>query len=127
MGEPIDRSQRVFDNFMKFEKIFPQLEDVTLEWTEAGNGIRRYSATEKMPYEYKVSMREHSGLIHCNNGLCRYGGFELDFIIRDMIQNKETVKEGSRICSGQEMLSKKISRKCLNSIQYRITLIYKKT
>jgi hypothetical protein len=127
MGTPMDRSNRLFGRLAKFEEVYPELEDAILEWVEESQGVYRFRKTNDTNYDNKVSLREYGDLIHCSNGLCRQGGFELGFELSSMVRNKETVKEGSKICAGSEGSPKlrRVYRKCLNGIDYKITLIYK--
>jgi len=127
MGDPIDRSRRFFGSLGTFGEAFPQLEDITVEWTESGDNVYHYPLSPGRQYEYKVSMKEYGGLIGCSNKMCKQGGFEIDRIAHDMLRNKEAVKEDSKTCVGREGSPRsRACNPCFNSIKYKITLIYKK-
>jgi site-specific DNA-adenine methylase len=126
MGTPMDRTDRVFVHLAPFEKVFPDLEDVKIEYTETGDFEYfdpRYQSRTKIH-----SVKSQGGLIRCSNPSCRQGGYEMDFDIHDMIREGVSERSGHKICAGSEGSPKlrRIYRKCLNSIDYKITLVRKK-
>lgn len=132
MGTPMDRSKRVFSSHTKdFNVIFPELEDAIVEWIEGPWGGSITEKGEKGEYEKKVSMKQYGGLFFCSNSLCENGGYEIDHIVRDMVDKGEKIKEDSVKCIGYESMPKKLIRmghmrkSCYNHLYYRISLIYK--
>jgi hypothetical protein len=124
MGTPMDRTNRYFISFTTFEKAFPELEDAIIEYVEGG------------PYDYPLSqenrklhsLKNQGPVICCGNTKCRQGGYEIDFDVRDMIRDSVSEREGNKVCPGSEGSPqlRKVYRKCCNSIDYKISLIYKK-
>src|ERR1035438_7127455 len=105
MGEPMDRSRRVFGSLKPFDEVFPDVEDADVEYTE--NGMfesRRRRAPYHQPDREQPRRRfhriQHGGLIQCSNPLCRRGGYEIDLILSDMRRAKETERKGSIPCPG---------------------------
>ena len=129
MDEPMDRSHRIVGNSAKFEEVYPHLEDAIFEWTEQGTGFRDLGEkTKEGSYACKISAKVQGEKVSCSNRECKQGGYELGFELRDMVRNKETVKEGTMLCEGSEGSPKlrRRYRSCVNGIKYRITVIYKK-
>lgn len=131
MGKPADWSNRLFVPVTeKFEEAYPELEDAIIEWKEEGKGIG-ISLTPKekeQKFNRKMNVRKEGTLIRCSNDFCYRGGFQLGLIIHDMIFKKEDVREGFMVCEGDEGSPKgrRIGQKCLNHINYKITLKYKR-
>jgi hypothetical protein len=44
MGEPMDRSRRVFGSLKAFDDVFPEVEDAKVEYTESGKVENRRRA-----------------------------------------------------------------------------------
>jgi len=131
MGEPADWSNRFFVDMAKtFEETYPELEDALVEWKESGNNTDRpdfLSKNKDQKFNSRFSIKENHGtLISCSNTLCKKGGFQLGFVIHEMIRKKETEREGFIPCEGYEPMGRGNKRRCLNSISYRITLKYKR-
>ncbi|MFA5929281.1 MAG: hypothetical protein WC861_00185 [Candidatus Micrarchaeia archaeon] len=128
----MDRSMRVFGELTTFDKAFPALEDAILEYRETGYGTyEQYQSEEekKRKYDRQVSIKERGGLLRCSNPSCRRGGYEIDFAISAMTGSKQTEKEGFIVCHGDEGTPKgrKIGRRCVNTIHYKLTLTYKES
>ena len=132
MGEPIDRSKRVFsDQTRDFNVAFPELEDATVEYLE-GRGDSLKEKAKKGEYEFSFSLREwRGGLFRCSSSLCENGGYEIDHAVREMIDSGKKVIEDSIKCIGYEKMPKKLQRMghirkdCYNHFYCRITLKYK--
>ena len=95
MGEPMDRSRRVFVKFdSSFEAAFPTLESAVIAFTESDFMVKRRSG--------RWYFAEQGGLMACANPSCRRGGYEFDFLIRDMIRARQIEKEFKLHCRGDE-------------------------
>lgn len=115
MGEPLNRDNRIFVDLGKFEEVFPDLEDVIVKYTEFEMGREKRKGT--------FSMRSRGGQMRCGNDRCFRGGYEFDFIVHDMLRNKETEKEIELRCRGDEGSPKRYrGRPCLRSIKGIITI-----
>jgi hypothetical protein len=120
MGEPMDRSQRLFVKFdSSFEETFPTLENAVIAFTEFDFMVKRRSG--------KWHFAEQGGLMACANPGCRRGGYEFDFLIGDMTRARQTEKEFKLYCHGDEGSPKgrKVGRRCQCHIDAKITLKYK--
>lgn len=130
MRNKIQKASDVFknSNFVfasktdSFDKAFPNIEDVKVELKEYGEDVDQWShnrtySKQYFPGEY----------IDCSNKLCYNGGISIGSIIRDMIYNKQTEFETSKLCQGHEGSPKgrRIYRKCLNSFELKVSLKYK--
>lgn len=124
MGTPMDRTNRVFAQLSTFDDVFPELEDVEIEYTESGHF--EYPGSQGSTRVHSV--RRQGGLIRCSNPACRQGGYEMDFDIHDMIRGGVSEREGHKMCAGSEGSPKlrRIYRKCLDAISYKIKLVHKK-
>ncbi len=110
----------VFAKKTTFEKAFPQIKNIDVEVEETGNGTYNSSRTSHYSKTYI------SEYVNCSNPMCYNGGFSLGSIIREMVYKKETEREGSTICQGNEGSPKgrRIYRKCLNHFSYKIQIEY---
>jgi len=110
----------VFATKTTFEKAFPEIEKISVEVTESGYGV--YSNFRTSHY----SNHNIAEYINCSNSSCYNGGFSIGTIIREMSYRKETEREGTAICQGNEGSPKgrRIYRKCLNSFEYKIHIVY---
>lgn len=119
-SDVFQESNFVFAGKVSFAEAFPQIEDVTVEVEESGEGV-----TWKGKQQYgKESLNEY---INCSNPLCYNGGFSVSRILREMIHNKQTEIETSAICQGNEGSPKgrRIYRKCLNHFKIKVSMKYK--
>jgi hypothetical protein len=122
----MDRTDRVFVHQALFKEVFPDLEDVKIEYAETGDFEYlnpRYRERTRIQ-----SVKVQGGLIRCNDPACRQGGHEMDFDIQDMIRDGVSERSGHKICAGSEGSPKlrRVYRKCYDSIDNKITLVYKK-
>jgi hypothetical protein len=133
MGEPMDRSKRVFwTKNRSFEDAYPTVEAADVEYTESGSfpDLRPRWATAREfnsePRRRYHSIRHDGGLIFCSNPRCRRGGYEIDRVLSAMRQAGETIREGSLPCPGDEGSPKgrRLGDKCRNSISYKLTVKY---
>jgi len=128
MGEPMDRSRRVFGELTTFEKAFPAVEIATISSYEVGKGIYMFDAideSERTTFGEGVPFRE--GLVPCSNLHCRRGGFEIDASLYEMVREKSTEKVFTRKCPGDEGSPKGRVRgdRCRNVLHYRLKVKYK--
>lgn len=109
----------VFGTKTKFEKAFPEIENITIEVIETG----LYINDSRISHYNKTNTSEY---VNCTNPMCYKGGFNLCNIIRDMIFKKDTERVGSAECQGNEghHKSRDIRSKCLNSFSYKIQIEY---
>jgi hypothetical protein len=119
MGVPMDRSNRVFGKLSTVEKVFPTLEEATMEFTEYDFALKKRSGTWKLTWD--------GGLMACGNQFCRRGGYEIDRHLYDMVRTHATEKDIKINCRGDEGSPKgrKIGRRCQHYIEGKITLTYK--
>ena len=111
----------VFSEKTTFEKAFPEIETVNVEYTETsyvGKNQGTLTRTEKNLGEY----------INCTNPLCYNGGFSIGQILRDMVRKKEVHWEGSKICQGYEGSPKgrRKYRSCVNIWNIKVDIVYRK-
>ena len=118
MGQPMDRSRRIFAPVnATFEEVYPTLEEVKIEYTVSEFG----QEIGKRFWDFK----QQSGLIPCPNQSCQRGGFELDRIVSEMVRNHKSEGDFDKSCPGDEGSLKRRGRDCLYSIQGTIKLKYK--
>jgi len=126
VGEPMDRSKRVFVTPGPFASAFPLLERVTVESYEDGEGV--FSAFSDSPRKtFGNPLPWSGGLLMCSNPSCRRGGFEIDFDVHDMVREKLVTKEFVKRWPGDEGSPKgrRRGQRCLNTLHCRVTLTYK--
>jgi hypothetical protein len=121
MGEPMDRSRRVFGTLSSFENVFPQLEDALAEYDEYELASEKGHGTHHI--------RAWGGLIHCGNPRCRRGGYEIDHVVSEMVRENVTEKDFELRCPGDEGTPKgrKRGQRCYRSIKGKVTLKRKET
>lgn len=104
-----------------FEKAFPMIEDIEVEVTEDGAGVREWN---RKRYYNKLTAGEY---INCSNSLCYNGGFSLGEIIRYMVGNNMTEYKTTRICQGYEGSPKgrRKYRDCCNFFEVKVKIKYK--
>jgi hypothetical protein len=118
MGEPMDRSRRIFMKPTSFEKGFPTLEQAIVEYTESDFVLPTRSGS--------WYLRDEGGLMSCGNPSCRRGGYELDREVSKMVRTGATENKIKLYCRGDEGSPKgrKIGRRCQRSIDATIKLKY---
>jgi hypothetical protein len=116
MGEPMDRSRRVFGTLRSFDEVFAELEDAVFEFVEKDFLFEKRSGT--------WHLHGQGGLMPCGNPSCRRGGYELDRDIRQMLQAGVLQKTIKLSCRGDEgsPQGRKIGRRCERSIEGTLTL-----
>lgn len=128
MGEPMDRSNRYLAPATSFENAFPTLNAVFIESVEVGKGTD-FSIGAPWPEQptYGFKHRLSGGLVRCSNPYCNRGGYEIDMDVHNLIRENAESREFRKACRGDEGSPKgrRIGRRCLNYLRYRITLEYK--
>lgn len=119
MGEPMDRSHRVFMKLGPFAEAFPALDEAAVEFVEYDflQEVRRGT--------WRVSW--NGGLMPCGNTFCRRGGYELDREIHEMVRSGSVEREVKLDCRGDEGSPKgrRRGRRCQRHIEAKIRLKYK--
>jgi hypothetical protein len=127
MGEPMDRSKRVFGQLTTFEKAFPTIEVATISSYEVGEGVYTFGADESQRRTFGEGVPLRDGLIPCRNPRCRRGGYEVDDSVYKMVREKSTEKVFATNCPGDEGSPKgrRPGRRCGNVLHYRLRIKYK--
>src|SRR6185437_563937 len=91
MGEPMDRSKRVFcESTTSFEEAFPTIESATISEYEVGEGVPTFGVDESHRRTFGEGVPFTDGLIPCRNPRCRRGGYEVDHSLHEMVREKLT-------------------------------------
>jgi hypothetical protein len=117
-----NKSDLVYCEKTTFEKAFPEIEELSIQIEDYGHGVNQWNKFRSF------SKSNSSGeYIDCINPLCYNGGFSIGDILREMIKNKEEIKDGSCICQGNEGSPKgrRVYRKCLNMFIYKVKIKFK--
>jgi len=128
MGEPMDRSKRVFGNLTTFEEAFPTIESATIPEYEVGEGVPTFfGVDESRSRTFGEGVPFTEGLIPCRNPRCRRGGYEVDDSVYEMVREKSNEKILERKCPGDEgsPKSRRPGRHCGNVLHYRLRIKYK--
>ena len=115
----------LFSSKASFDKAFPEIEDVVIEVTEDGRGIRQWRPSHQKRIYRKSNLPGE--YVDCSNPLCCNGGISVGSMIRDMVRARTTEKEASEVCRGYEG-SPKGRRKygnCMNFFEVKIAITYK--
>lgn len=112
----------VFGKKASFDEAFPEIEDLTVEVEEFGEGTTKWNRErvyrkQRFPGEY----------IDCHNPLCYNGGFSIGEILREMVANRQTELYTSKLCQGNEGSPKgrRIHKKCMNGFHVKVSIKYK--
>ncbi|GAB6036147.1 hypothetical protein JCM15519_07060 [Fundidesulfovibrio butyratiphilus] len=117
----------VFGEPVAFEKAFPTIDTIKLQYEISFVG----GFPKKDEYDqgkYTITDKKYIGeYIRCTNNKCYNGGFQIGWILRDMVRDGKTEQEGEIMCRGDEGSPKgrKIYRKCLNRCTYKISITFK--
>ena len=104
-----------------FDEAFPEIEDVTVEVKENGEGVHGSGS--------RIYRKGQFGeYIDCSNPLCYNGGFSIGSILREMVRNRQTELEESRKCQGYEgsPRGRCVYRDCWNSFEIRVSVKFKR-
>jgi len=117
-----DPSVRVFPFPTGFHDAFPELKDGWLDYRQTGPR-GDFSIGADGEYHRHDSL---TPIFPCDN-TCRRGGFEMFWIVRAMIQDKQTEKEFRLKCLGftGKLRPRNTTRHCENLMYCRVTLEYK--
>ena len=114
-----NETNHFFGTKVTFAEAFPQVEECSVSVKESGDVEPEWfeDRIERSPGEY----------INCSNPRCYNGGFRVGMYIRDMVEKRETEREGSASCQGNEGSPKgrRISGPCMNLFKYKICIRYK--
>jgi hypothetical protein len=127
MGEPMDRSTRVFGKLTTFEKAFPSIEVATISSYEVGQDVYTFGTDESQRRTLGEGLRFAEGLIRCSNSRCRRGGYEVDDSVYEMVREKSTEKVFEKRCPGDEGSPKgrRPGPRCRNVLHYRLRTKYR--
>src|SRR5689334_8603120 len=120
--DPMDRTNRVFGRTSSFEEAYPDLQDVIVNYKQYMMGSPAGSGKDVPEYH---SIRNHGGVIRCNNALCNKGGFEVDRHISEATTEESELKLMS--CSGHEKMGRGQTRSCGSWIRYKIRTVPKES
>lgn len=104
------------------EQAFPELEEAVVEWEEIVQGLTA-EGTRTGRSVMRVKADSLQGLIRCSNPACINGGFEIERVLDEMVQEGETTREGLLVCPGWIGDADRLP--CVHSITYKIHLKYK--
>lgn len=103
----------------EFKKGYPTIESIKIKAIEKGY-VREW--TKPLIFDEKTI----SEYINCSNPSCQRGRFDIDIEIHGMVLKKETYREETLICGGEEGgLPKGKSRNCINRLNIEIKIKYK--
>ena len=127
MGEPMDRSKKVFGHLSTFEKVFSTVEVATISSYEVGKGVYTFGIDESQRRTFGEGVPFKEGLIPCMNPRCKRGGYEVDASVYEMVREKSREKVFARNCPGDEGSPKGRRRgdRCRNVLHYRLRIKYK--
>jgi hypothetical protein len=120
--EVFQKSNFIFAEKGSFDEAFPEIDNLTVEVEESGHGIS--DCDRRSTYKKQYFPGEY---IDCSNPLCYNGGFSMGSILREMVKNKQTELETSKLCQGNEGSPKgrKIYKKCMNFFKIKVSVCYK--
>lgn len=100
-----------------FEKAYPQVDQLDLEVTATPMG---FGSVQK----YHYSLQHPPGsYTPCPNPKCSGGGFEVGWLLHDLISKKQEFGEASGPCVGREKMGRG-SRTCFYVFKAKATLKY---
>ncbi|MFQ5847149.1 MAG: hypothetical protein ACE5IQ_05670 [Candidatus Methylomirabilales bacterium] len=111
---------RAFDQ--PFAKAFPELKDAFVECELSGREPAG-ATTAQGRLTLSVGDGTFQGRIPCLHPECHGGGFEIERIVDDMVQERQESREGVLVCPG--WIGDRDRVPCVNSIRYTVVLFYK--
>ncbi len=117
----MDRSNRVFVQQTSFDQAYPELQDVIIEYKQYMLGS---PAGQGKDLPERHSVRNHGGVIRCNNPLCNNGGFEVDLRISEALADPSEEPKQMK-CSGHEKMGRGQTRSCYSFIRYKMRSVPK--
>lgn len=110
----------MFSSPAPFDEVFPEIAEITVDVKEDG-----YMLHERQKRSYHMTKEDINPEFSCHNVSCKKNsGFNIQSVIRNMVRNRETDKEGGVRCKGWETSMK---RNCMNHIEVKIQIKYKET
>lgn len=109
----------LFGKKVSFAEAFPTVESATVRVTPT----RSYQSD----HEHVLGIGHIGEYFDCINPICYGGGFSIGAILRQMVHDGETHKQGSKLCKGYEGSPKgrRKYRKCMESFRYSVELTFK--
>jgi hypothetical protein len=129
-SEVYSETAPVFVEKVSFEKAFPQIERVRVEYKEQGRGIDRLLGDDRTRVREHPSEHDDFGeYINCSNPICYNGGFNIGEILREMVRGRETRREFTKGCQGYEgsPQGRKRYRHCITFFKGVVTITYTET
>lgn len=120
MAERQQKNVWAFDK--PFAKAFPELADAVVEW-EAWTRDFVDAGSSRGRFTMGVSTGYFQGWVRCHHPECQAGGFEIERIVGEMVQQREQAREGILVCPG--WIGDRDQLPCVNSIIYRVELKYR--
>jgi|SRR5579875_3888145 len=116
------RVNAFFNGVSNFKAAFPDLSDALVEWRELrGPDDDRPGDVRKTGYRRGNFTQ---GMLLCSNPACHEGGYQIDRVIADMIEQGELEREGTLLCAGREMgdETRRGPIRCPYRVQYKIII-----
>ncbi len=113
-----------FGRWADFEEAFPGLEDAIIEY-RAARPSGAFQTDRPRPTT-RISLRTRVPIMHCLNHQCSNGGYDVTAIVREMLAQRETQREGRVECGGREAEPGRAweqCRKCGWAWDFLITLV----
>lgn len=114
----MDTSNYVFGREMSFEKAYPDLEDIVVEFKQY-KLLSPGASGDDVPVRHSIRME--GGRIPCDNPACINGGYRIDSLKPDSDAGNKT---GTISCGGHENMGLQ-KRSCFWQMRYRVQLIRK--
>lgn len=118
----------VFGEATTFERAYLTIDTIRIEYTISFVG--GFPRDDEQCGSFVITDKKYIGeFIGCRNSKCYGGGFQIGWILHDMVNTNTCEKSGSINCCGHEGTpkGKKIYRKCMNKCDYKIVLTFKQT
>ena len=132
-----NETEFVFGRKIAFKDAFPEIEDITLQviedkpaWKKHPSGPfeKAMGTDHRYPKKGQFTKINFPGeFVDCTNEKCYNGGFNIGSILREMVSNHKTEKNGEAVCQGYEGSPKGLRKygKCEHKFKYTINIRYK--